>query len=203
MKNKYIVAITGASGSIYGIKLVEQLLEQNYEVHLIISPNGKIVLKQEIDVDQDIVDDNLVIWLNHKFNSENLSIHKIDDWFTSAASGSNRFDGMVVCPCSMATLSNIANGNSNNLISRAADVMLKEQRKLALVPRETPVSAIHLENMLKLARLNVAIIPASPSFYTKPSRISDLVDFMVSRILDNLGIKNKLVPRWGKESKSF
>ena len=121
-----------------------------------------------------------------------------EEWFAPVASGSNPADAMVVCPCSMGTLAAIAQGSSDNLIERAADVSIKEQRKLVLVPREAPFSAIHLENMLKLARLGVVILPPSPGFYTHPKTVDDMIDFVVARILDQLRIDNQLTPRWGE-----
>ncbi|XLM19963.1 UbiX family flavin prenyltransferase, partial [Chromobacterium piscinae] len=127
-----------------------------------------------------------------------LEVYGREEWFAPAASGSNPPDAMVVCPCSMGTLAAIRHGMSDNLIERAADVCIKEQRKLVLVPRETPLSAIHLENMLELARLGVVILPPSPGFYTHPKSVDDMVDFVVSRVLDQLGVEQTLTPRWGE-----
>jgi 4-hydroxy-3-polyprenylbenzoate decarboxylase len=128
---------------------------------------------------------------------DQLSAFGREEWFAPVASGSNPADAMVICPCSMGTLAAVAQGLSDNLIERAADVMIKENRKLILVPRETPFSALHLENMLKLARLGVTILPANPGFYHHPQRVEDLIDFVVARILDQLGIDQQLMPRWG------
>ena len=126
-----------------------------------------------------------------------LTVHSRDDWMAPMASGSNPGDAMAICPCTMGTLGAVANGMADNLIERAADVMLKERRPLVLVPRETPLSAIHLENMLKLARAGAVILPPAPGFYTRPRTIDDVVDFVVARVLDHLGVPHALVPRWG------
>jgi 4-hydroxy-3-polyprenylbenzoate decarboxylase len=142
-------------------------------------------------------------WLQRRTGASEgqLAVFGREEWFAPVASGSNPADAMVVCPCSMGTLAAIAQGMSDNLIERAADVSIKEGRKLILVPRETPFSVIHLENMLKLARLGVVILPPSPGFYTHPSTIEDMVDFVVARILDQLRVPNSLMPRWGEPGK--
>jgi len=181
---KVILAITGASGVPIGMRLAEALRKE--QLSIIVSENAKKVVGYEVgDV--------------KKFLAE---LSKYGKLYNEAeidappASGSAIFDAMVVCPCSMKTLSAVANGYCHNLITRSADVMLKEGRKLVIVPRETPVSAIHLENMLKLSRLGVVILPASPAFYHKPKRIGDMVDFIVGKILDSLRIENHLYKRW-------
>lgn len=182
-----IVALTGASGIIYGLKLIEFFDENNIKFTAMISENAKKVAKYELSEEE----------LKKLFSFNFIEENEID---SSLASGSNAKDAMVIVPCSMKTLSSIAHGYASNAISRAADVMLKENKKLILVPRETPLNAIHLENMLKLAKLGAVILPAMPGFYHKPKRISELVDFIVSRILDNLGIENELIKRWSKKS---
>jgi 4-hydroxy-3-polyprenylbenzoate decarboxylase len=140
-------------------------------------------------------------WLEAQYQPAEglLRVYGREEWFAPPASGSNPADAMVVCPCSMGTLAAIAAGSSDNLIERAADVSIKEQRKLVLVPREAPLSAIHLENMLKLARLGVCILPPSPGFYTHPQSVQDMVDFVVARIMDQVGVAHTLLPRWGED----
>lgn len=190
-----VVGITGASGSIYGIKLVETLLQMDYLVHLVISNAGWRVIKEELGWSTSDREE----LLRDKFGGfpGTIVYHPIADIGASIASGSFLTKGMIIMPCSMGTLSSIANGTSDNLMARAADVMLKEGRPLVLVPRETPLHAIHLENMLKLARLGVRIIPAMPAFYFGPKNIDDLVSFLVGKVLDNLGIEHALFTRWG------
>mgnify|MGYP001558442749 CR=1 FL=1 len=186
---KIIVAITGASGSIYGIKLVEELAKNN-EVFVIISDSAKCVIKHEY----------------HDFKmktSEKISIYNQDQIDAGIASASFGADAMVICPCSMKTLAAIAVGYSDNLITRAADVMIKERKKLILVPRETPLSPIHLENMLKLSRLGIVIMPASPGWYHKPKDLEDMVGFIMGKILDELGIKNNLYEKWSDKNGSI
>jgi len=181
---KIILAITGASGSIYGLRLFEYLRSSNICTHVIISSTGKKVLSLETNVGEDF------------FETDNVFVYTQDEIDAPFASGSWKHHGMVICPCSMATLGAIANGFGNNLIHRAADVTLKEGRKLILVIRETPLNTIHIENMLKAARAGATIFPACPGFYHNPKSILELVDHLVSRILDNLGIENNITPRW-------
>lgn len=188
--SKYIVAITGASGSIYGIRIAEELLKRNCDICLLVSDYGREVLKHETGFDID----NLIHHL--KNFGDNLVTYGINDLFAPIASGSYEVDGMIIAPCSMATLSSIAHGMSKNLIERAADVCIKEKRKLIVVPRETPLSTIHLKNMLELSEIGVLIMPAMPAFYNKPKSIDDLVYFIVGRVLDNLNIKNDLYKKW-------
>lgn len=190
-----VVGITGASGSIYGIKLVETLLQMEYLVHLVISNAGWRVIKEELGWNTSDREE----LLRDKLGSfpGTFVYHPIADIGASIASGSFLTKGMIIMPCSMGTLSSIASGASDNLMARAADVMLKEGRPLVLVPRETPLHAIHLENMLKLARLGVRIIPAMPAFYFGPKNIDDLVSFLVGKVLDNLEIEHALFTRWG------
>jgi 4-hydroxy-3-polyprenylbenzoate decarboxylase len=181
----YIVAITGASGIVYGVRLVQVLTESGVPVELVVSDTAKIVMKEE---------------LGHEARfpeaSRLLHIHDFHDFTAAIASGSYPVEGMAVIPCSMGTLGAIAAGLSQNLIHRAADCTIKEGRKLILVPRETPLSAIHLENMLKLSRLGVRIVPAMPAFYSGQQSIQELVDFMVGKTLDQMGISHTLYPRW-------
>jgi flavin prenyltransferase len=194
------LAITGASGAPYSKRLLEVLLAQGMTVHLMISAAGRIVLADELDWKLPARASDVHKQLVVEFNCEPdlLQVYGEQQWSSPLASGSHRVGTMVVCPCTMGSLSSIAVGSSDNLINRAADVMLKENRKLILVPREAPFSAIHLENMLKLARLGVCILPPNPGFYFKPSQLSDIVDFVVARILDQANIEHDLMPRWGE-----
>ncbi|GGF75200.1 flavin prenyltransferase UbiX [Paenibacillus albidus] len=191
-----VVGITGASGAIYGIRLVETLLSLEYTVHLVVSHAGWRVFKEELGYGVSDREE----FLNAKFKDYpgSLHYHPIADIGASIASGSFRVEGMIIMPCSMGTLSAVASGASDNLMTRAADVMLKEGRPLVLVPRETPLHAIHLENMLKLSRLGVRMIPAMPAFYFGPQSIDDLVGFLVGKVLDSLNIEHTLFRRWGE-----
>ena len=193
------VAITGASGSAYGLRLVECLLEAGRQVYLMISKAGETVLSMETGLELPADPKLAQTLLSEQFHAKEgqLQLFGREEWTAPVASGSNPPQAMVVCPCTAGTLSAIATGASNNLMERAADVMLKEQRKLILVVRETPLSAIHLENMLKLAQLGVLIMPASPGFYNRPQQVEELVDFMVARVLDHLGIEHQMMERWG------
>ncbi|MEX2416202.1 MAG: flavin prenyltransferase UbiX [Paenibacillaceae bacterium] len=194
---RWIIGITGASGSIYGVTLTHYLLQHNYTVHLVITDAGWRVLHDELGWNTTKRSETI----NEQFGDyeSTFKFHPIQDIGASIASGSYRVDGMVIVPCSMGSVAAVANGSSNNLLQRAADVMLKEGRKLIIVPRETPLSAIHLENMLKLARLGVTIAPAMPAFYHKPGNIEDMVNFMVGKTLDSMGIHNQVYSRWGAE----
>ncbi|CDQ11237.1 putative aromatic acid decarboxylase [Acidithiobacillus ferrivorans] len=198
-QERICVAITGASGAAYGMRLVEVLLTAGVRVYLLISDAARIVCREELDLELPPTAEAVTRFLNERFGTEPdlLSVYAQDDWFSPVASGSNAAPAMVVCPCSGGTLAAIAHGLSGNLIERAADVMLKEGLKLILVPRESPISTIHLENMLTLARMGVRILPASPGFYHRPQKIEDLVDFIVARILDQLGLPNRIGRRWG------
>ncbi len=192
---RYVIGITGASGSVYGIRLTEVLLSYGYTVHLVISNAGWRVLKEELDWSASGREE----MLESQFGTlpGKLVYHSFSDIGASIASGSFRVEAMIIVPCSMGTLANIAGGISANLMTRAADVMLKEQRKLVIVPRETPLHAIHLENMLKLAKMGVSIIPAMPAFYYRPQTLQDAIDFLVGKIMDILGIEHNLFERWG------
>jgi 4-hydroxy-3-polyprenylbenzoate decarboxylase len=199
--NKQIaIAITGASGALYAKRLLEVLLEQGYVVHLMVSSAGRIVLADELNWKLPARAGDVQKHLVEEFgcSAEQLQVYGEQQWSSPLASGSHSVKAMIVCPCTMGTLSAIACGSSDNLINRAADVMLKEQRKLILVPRETPFSAIHLENMLKLARLGVCILPPNPGFYFNPTQISEIIDFIVARILDQAGVSHHIAPRWGE-----
>ena len=193
------LAMTGASGIPYAIRLLECLLHADCRVYLLYSEAARIVAGQEAELTLPSSTDEARHCLSQRFDAKDGQLHVFgrEEWFAPVASGTNPADAMVICPCTMGTLAAIAGGMSDNLIERAADVMLKENRKLILVPRETPFSAIHLENMLKLARLGVTILPASPGFYHNPQSIADLVDFVVARVLDHLGLAHQLMPRWG------
>lgn len=194
------VALTGASGLPYGLRLIEALLAAGARVWVLYSQAAQVVAKQEMQLTLPSRPAEMKAWLQARYPAGDgqLEVYGREEWFAPAASGSNPPDAMVVCPCSMGTLAAIRHGMSDNLIERAADVCIKEQRKLVLVPRETPLSAIHLENMLDLARLGVVILPPAPGFYTHPKSVDDMVDFVVSRILDQLGVEQTLTPRWGK-----
>ena len=194
------LALTGASGMPFGLRLLECLLRADAEVHLLYSPAAQVVAKQECDLTLPSQPREAVRVLGERYGARagQLNAYSREDWYAPVASGSNPGDAMAVCPCSMGTLGAIAGGLADNLIERAADVMLKERRPLVLVPRETPLSAIHLENMLKLARAGAVILPPAPGFYTRPQSVDDLVDFVVARVLDHLGVAHALVPRWGQ-----
>ena len=198
------LALTGASGAQYGLRLLECLLDANQSVNLLISNAAHVVISTETEHRFGHRPEEISNYFSNLYGAKagQLQVFGKEQWMAPIASGSGVSQAMVVCPCSSATLSSIAQGASDNLIERAADVTLKEQRKLILVTREMPVSAIHLENMLKLARLGVAILPASPGFYHQPKTVNDLVDFVVARIMDHLDIKHHLVPRWGGTKKS-
>lgn len=189
-----IIGITGASGSIYAIKLIEELLKQRIFLHIICTDTGKEVIKYETSID-------IVHWVESlKIKFSNIKLENIHNLFSSVASGSYKFDAMVILPCSMGTLAEISTGMTKNLLCRAADVALKENRKLIIVPRETPFNAIHLENMLKLSKLGVSILPAMPGFYHKPQSMDDLINFVVGKILDSLSIDNTLFNKWGDKN---
>ena len=194
------VAFTGASGMPYGMRLVECLLEAGCKVWLLYSQVAQIVARQEMNLELPSRPAEVEAQLAARFKAAagQLRVFGREEWFAPLASGSNPADAMVVCPCTMGTLAAIAAGLSQNLIERAADVAIKEGRKLVLVPRETPFSAIHLENMLKLARLGVVILPPSPGFYNHPQTVDELVDFVVARVLDQIRVPHRLMQRWGE-----
>ena len=203
-ENKQIIslAITGASGVQYGFRLLEILLQKNHTVYLMVSKAAQVVIGMETDMALPGRCNDMQKFLINKFDCDANQLHVFgeDEWTAPTASGGGQVDAMVVCPCSMGALSAIATGASNNLIERSADVMLKESRKLILVPRETPYSAIHLENMLKLSRMGTVMLCANPGFYNKAETIGDLIDFVVAKILDQLNVPHQLQPRWGVNS---
>jgi 4-hydroxy-3-polyprenylbenzoate decarboxylase len=184
---RVIVGISGASGVIYGIRLLEALKAVNVETHLIMSEWAEKILALETDYEISYV------------NNLAASKHDNRDMTSSVASGSFLTAGMIIAPCSMKSLAGIANGYSQSLLERAADVTIKEGRKLILMPRETPLSPIHLENMLKLARIGVVIAPSMPAFYIKPQNILELVDHQIGKLIDQLGLPNTLIKRWGED----
>lgn len=192
-----VFAITGASGAPYALRLLEQLIVAQRPVQLVISSHGLRLLQTESDVHSA---DALRQHVGPAGWDKYVTLFDDGDRGAAPASGSALNGGMVICPCSMGTLSAIATGASRSLIERAADVALKERRRLLLVPRESPVSAIHLENMLRVTRAGAVVLPASPGFYHRPQGIADLVDFVVARILDHLGVEHSLTRRWGGEA---
>ena len=196
-----MLAFTGASGMPYGLRLLECLLAADCRVWLAYSSAAQIVAKQECDLVLPTQPREATRQLAARYGARDgrLTVFGCEDWMAPAASGSNPADAMAICPCTMGALGAIAGGLADNLIERAADVMLKERRPLVLVPRETPLSAIHLENMLKLARAGAAIVPPVAGFYHRPKSIDDLVDFVVARVLDQLGVPHRLGPRWGED----
>ena len=193
------LAFTGASGLPYGIRLLECLLAAGRRVQLLYSQAARVVAKQEMDLDLPAAPKELTDHFRAAYRElpGTLEVYGREEWFAPMASGSGAPDAMVICPCSMGTLAAVAQGLADNLIERAADVMLKERRPLILVPRETPFSVIHLENMLRLARAGALILPPNPGFYTHPQSVDDLVDFVVARILDQLHIPQSLQAPWG------
>jgi 4-hydroxy-3-polyprenylbenzoate decarboxylase len=200
--NKHIIlAFTGASGAPYGVRLLEQLLKADCRVDLLFSKAAHMVFAMETDLNLPSRPADICEFFQERFDAQvdQLRVYGREDWTAPAASGSHTAKSMLVCPCTMGTLAAIAHGMSDNLIERAADVMIKERRQLILVPRETPFSAIHLDNMHKLALAGVTIMPANPGFYYNPSSIDDLVDFIVARLLDHLEVEHDLAPRWGND----
>lgn len=192
---RYIVALTGASGIVYGIGLLKQLLTRDIEIHLIASEPAYLVLEQELGW---CMQPDAEAAIKRYLPYDNLLVYNNNDIAARIASGSFITDGMIVIPCTMASLAAIAHGNARNLIERAADVMLKEKRPLILAPRETPLSAIHLRNMLVLAEMGVNIVPAMPGFYNKPQTIDDLVAFIVGKVMDAMYIKHAIYDRYDR-----
>lgn len=212
-----VLAISGASGSVYGFRLLQFLLENNYKVEFVLSNSALKVIHEELGIklslDPHILKEQIVTYLKefHSLtsnlqpqssilNPQFLNVWSYDDIAASISSGSYRTRGMIIMPCSMGTIGSIASGTSNNLITRAADVCLKERRKLVLVPREMPINTIHLENLYKLSSIGAIVAPASPAFYNKPKTLNDSIDFVVGKILDLLEIDHELFNRWRKES---
>ncbi|MBB6624699.1 UbiX family flavin prenyltransferase [Clostridium gasigenes] len=187
---KIVVGITGASGSIYAKRLIEVLINLGIQTNVVATEKGKQVFKYELSMDLDT-------WIGElSLQHKNIKLEDNDNLFSGVASGSNKYDAVIILPCSMGTLAQISHGLSQNLLCRAADVAMKEGRKLVIVPRETPLSTIHLENMHRLSSMGVAIIPAMPGFYHHPKSIDELVDFLVGKILDYLNINNELFKKW-------
>jgi 4-hydroxy-3-polyprenylbenzoate decarboxylase len=191
--------MTGASGAQYGLRLLEFLLQNGYRVYLLMSRPAQVVVNMETEHRLPGRASDIQTYFSDLYSAQpgQLQVFEREQWAAPIASGSGVADATVVCPCTTGTLSAIACGSSRNLIERAADVCLKERKKLILVVRETPFSEIHLENMLKLARMGVIIMPANPGFYQRPTSVQELVDFMVARVLDHLNIPHTLLPRWG------
>jgi flavin prenyltransferase len=200
----YVLAITGASGAVYAVRLLELMLRSGHEVHVAVSPSGAAVLKQEMGLEVDLSGFRPGMLLagaadppTDSVFGGRLAYHHYQDFMSPLASGSFLTAGMVICPCSGSTMSGIAHGASNNLIQRAADVHLKERRKLVVVPRETPLSVIQIDNMKRVAEAGAVVLPAMPGWYHGVKSLQDLVDFVVARILDQLGIEHQLMRRWG------
>lgn len=202
---RYIVAVTGASGAVYGQRLAAALLARGFEVDLVITRPARLVIEQELGLDAAGFVAEIAAageGLPQSGPHGRLVVYEPDDLLASIASGSVRAAAMIVIPCSMSALSAIASGTAGNLVERAADVMIKERRPLVLVPRETPLSVIHLRNMLVLAEAGVHILPAMPGFYHHPQTVDELVDFVVGKVLNVLGIPQTLLPPWGGHSPS-
>ncbi|MFP6588728.1 MAG: flavin prenyltransferase UbiX [Pirellulaceae bacterium] len=209
LSHPVVIAISGASGAVYSVRLLQQLARAGIDVELTISDAGRQVIKQELEIDVDLEQLDLSALLQVECvaltpielpSLESIRYYHYRDLMSPMASGSHRTEAMVICPCSGATLGNIANGTSSNLIQRAADVHLKERRRLLLVTRETPLSSIHIENMRRVTQAGAIVLPASPGWYQGVTELSDLVDFMVARILDQLGCENDLMGRWGDQA---
>ncbi|MBU3673055.1 MAG: UbiX family flavin prenyltransferase [Sinobacteraceae bacterium] len=196
------VGMTGASGTQYGLRLVECLIKADYTVYLMFTKAAQIVVGSETDCKLPGRTAEQTRYLSSLYGAREgrLRVYGDEEWTSPVASGSGAPRRMVVCPASMATVSAIATGASENLLERAADVVIKERGHLVIVPRETPFSAIHLENMLKLSRLGVTILPANPGFYNQPTQVAELVDFIVARILDQLEVEHELMKRWGRSA---
>jgi len=193
------LAITGASGSAYALRLLECLVAANYQVYVLCSSAARVVFDTELGFKLPASPDAASKIFTEKFKAkaEQITVFGKEQWFSPVASGSAAPKQMIVCPCSTGTLAAISQGMSDNLIERAADVVIKERGQLILVPRETPFSTIHLQNMLTLSHMGVTIMPAAPGFYHDPKSIEDLIDFMVGRMLDHLGVEQSIMPRWG------
>ena len=195
-----VVALTGASGSPYGVRLLDVLLRAGRTVHLVVSPAATQVIGQELDVRLDLDRFDPTALLGDDVNVAGLRYHHFRDFSAGIASGSFLTAGMAVCPCSMGTVAAIAHGTSENLIHRAADVHLKERRKLVLVPRETPLGLVQLRNLTAAAEAGAVVLPAMPAFYTRPDSVAQMIDFVVGRVCDQLGVEHQLLKRWGEDS---
>ena len=208
MNHPLVVAITGASGAVYAVRLIQLLARSCSELHLVISPAGREVMQLELAIELDLQRNPVQLldlelpWCERPAEEPTATIlfHEYKDMMAPIASGSFLTDGMVICPCSGGTLSNVVSGASGNLIHRAADVHLKEGRRLILVPRETPLSRVHLDNMLRAVDAGATVLPASPGWYHGVEGVGDLVDFVVARILDQLGVDHSLIKRWSETS---
>lgn len=198
-KTPITLAITGASGSAYALRLIECLVAANHQIFLLYSSAARVVFDTEVNLKVPAAPDAASAFFTEKYNAKagQITVFGKEQWFSPVASGSAAPKKMVVCPCSTGTLAAISQGMSDNLIERAADVVIKERGQLIMVPRETPFSTIHLQNMLTLSQQGVTIMPAAPGFYHNPESINDLIDFMVGRILDHLDISQDIMPRWG------
>ena len=194
------LGLTGASGAQYGLRLLECLVQADYTVYVMFTRAAQIVVGSETDckLPGRAAEQSRHLCALYKAREGQIRVYGEEEWTSPVASGSGAPRRMVVCPASMATVSAIATGASENLLERAADVVIKERGNLVIIPRETPFSAIHLENMLKLTRLGVTILPANPGFYNRPTQVEELVDFIVARVLDQLGIEHELMKRWGR-----
>ncbi|MFB0980530.1 MAG: flavin prenyltransferase UbiX [Alteromonadaceae bacterium] len=198
-KEKITVAITGASGSAYALRLIECLVAANVQIYVLCSSAARVVFDTEVGLKLPASPDAATKLLSEKFKAKpsQITVFGKEQWFSPVASGSAAPKKMIVCPCSTGTLAAISQGMSDNLIERAADVVIKERGQLILVVRETPFSTIHLQNMLTLSQMGVTVMPAAPGFYHNPQSINDLIDFMVGRMLDHLNIDQSIMPRWG------
>ncbi len=198
-KEKITLAITGASGSLYALRLIECLVAADVQLYILCSSAARVVFDTEVGLKLPSSPEAASKVLTEKFNAQaqQITFFGKEQWFSPVASGSAAPKKMIVCPCSTGTLAAISQGMSDNLIERAADVVIKERGQLILVPRETPFSTIHLQNMLTLSQMGVTIMPAAPGFYHNPQSINDLIDFMVGRLLDHLAIEQSIMPRWG------
>lgn len=194
------LAMTGASGALYGLRLLQQLLQQDEEIYLLFSKAARIVIHTETALQLPINNAEIAAYLSEYYQASHnkIQVFSPNQWTAPVASGSHVPRALVICPCSSGTLGAIANGLNRTLIDRAAEVVLKEQKKLILVHRETPLSSIQLENMLRLAQAGAVIMPANPGFYNQPQTVNDIIDFMVARILDHLGLKQDLIQAWGQ-----
>ncbi len=197
--NTVTLIMTGASGAQYGLRLLEELVKAGISISFLLSKPAQIVIKTETDLKIPSRASEIETFFTELYSAKKgqIKAYEREQWMAPIASGSGVSDATIVCPCTTGTLSSIAVGSSKNLLERAADVAIKERKKLILVIRETPLSDIHLENMLKLSRMNVIIMPANPGFYQNPQSIEDLIDFMVAKILDHLEIDHNLIPKWG------
>jgi 4-hydroxy-3-polyprenylbenzoate decarboxylase len=202
MSNPLVLAITGASGAVYAVRLLEMLVTAGRDVHLTVSPAGRELLRHELNVHLDLRSFDIAALVDTAEKPGRVLYHHYENFQTPIASGSYLTGGMVICPCSAGTMSAVAYGHSENLIHRAAEVHLKERRKLILVPRETPLSLIQIESMKRVTEAGGIILPASPGWYHGVTTVLDLVDFIVARILDQLGVESTLMKRWAVDSLS-